>query len=77
MLILEFMLVLMNPIEYRLVIKLKYIGVTDDAYVWFQKKRTIKDEKGKVIGKFSENELLTRLLNMTEHYNIKFDRSDD
>jgi hypothetical protein len=45
------------------------LRVNKDAYDWFEKLR-------KKYGFLSRSEFLLRLLNMTEHYNIKFYRSD-
>ena len=47
---------------------MKALMVSNDAYDWFKKisKKSFS----------SDTECLLRLLNMTEHYNIKFYRND-
>ena len=49
---------------------MKNLLVTNDAYDWFQKIR-----KNRKNGFSSDTECLLRLLNMTEHYNVKFYRN--
>jgi len=46
-----------------------YIPVNKATYDWFQKTREIK-EKGKVVGMWSQDELIIRLLNMWEAGNL-------